>query len=196
MKHFDPTRLVLAAVLAVGAAASAMAEDFYRGKTINCVVPYNPGGGTDTFYQTFAPAWSRNIPGNPEIVIQHMAGAGGLKGNNHVYEQAKNDGMTVLCAPWLSLAQILGTEGARFRYDEMELIGGQQSNRVLIVKMDAGGGINTAMDLIGSEEFILGGLSPTSSQDLGNRSSFAALGVENYKYVPGFRGGAKIRAAF
>ena len=55
------------------------AADFYDGKTITIIVGFTPGG---TFDQ-IAPFYARNlpkfIPGRPNIVVQNMPGAGGVR---------------------------------------------------------------------------------------------------------------------
>lgn len=192
---FALSAAVVGAVAAFGAVPEAKAQ-FYKGKTIKCIIPYSPGGGTDTYYQTFAPHWAKNIPGKPEMVIQHMPGAGGLKANNFVYEKAKPDGFTVLCAPWLSMSQLIGRAGARFKYEEMGLVGGVQPTLVTVVRKDAvSGGIKSSKDIAKAKGIILGGLSAASNLDIRARLALSMIGAD-YRYVPGFRGGAKIRAAF
>jgi tripartite-type tricarboxylate transporter receptor subunit TctC len=68
----------------MSASASAQADaisDFYRGRTVNLVIGYPPGGGYDLYARTLA----RHIPGNPTIVVQNMPGAGSIKAANFLY---------------------------------------------------------------------------------------------------------------
>ena len=83
--------LVATAVLTAQARADGVV-DFYKGKQITLIVSYGPGGGYDSYSRLFAKHMSKYIPGNPTIVIQHMPGAGSLKGTNYIYNVAPRDG--------------------------------------------------------------------------------------------------------
>src|SRR5262245_13867525 len=85
--------LVLA--LALTAALPAQADevaDFYKGKRVNLIVSYGPGGGYDVYARVLARHIGRHIPGNPNIVVQNMPGAGSLRGANYIYNVAPKDG--------------------------------------------------------------------------------------------------------
>ena len=102
----------------------------------------------------------------------------------------------MLCAPWLSMSQLIGRAGARFKYEEMGLVGGVQPTLVTVVRKDAvSGGIKSSKDIAKAKGIILGGLSAASNLDIRARLALSMIGAD-YRYVPGFRGGAKIRAAF
>jgi tripartite-type tricarboxylate transporter receptor subunit TctC len=73
----------------------AHAEDFFEGKQIKVVVGSDPGGGYDTYARVLARHWSNHIPGKPQIIIQNMPGAGGLKAMNYVAQVGTKDGLTV-----------------------------------------------------------------------------------------------------
>jgi tripartite-type tricarboxylate transporter receptor subunit TctC len=75
--------------------APAQAQDFYQDKQIKLVVGSDPGGGYDTYARVLARHWSNHIPGKPQIVIQNMPGAGGLKTANFIAHVAPKDGLTV-----------------------------------------------------------------------------------------------------
>ncbi len=90
---------VLAVVL-VAVAASAMAQKF-PGKTIEWVVPYPPGGGTDTVARALAQTMSQSL-GQP-IVINNKPGAATNIGAEYL-ARAKNDGYTIMSADTATLA--------------------------------------------------------------------------------------------
>ena len=54
-------------------AASETAEEFFRGKQIQLVIGYNPGGPYDIYSRLAATLLPKYIPGNPRIVPQNMA---------------------------------------------------------------------------------------------------------------------------
>ena len=79
-KCYNPTmvsigRLAAAAVAFICAGTQAQAQtvsDFYRGRTVNLVIGYAPGGGYDLYARTLARHISRHIPGNPAIITKNM----------------------------------------------------------------------------------------------------------------------------
>ena len=54
-------------------------QTFYRGKTITFVVGVSPGGAYDVWARLIASHMSKHIPGNPQIIVQNMPGAGGTR---------------------------------------------------------------------------------------------------------------------
>ncbi|HEU4340397.1 MAG TPA: hypothetical protein VFU31_02385 [Candidatus Binatia bacterium] len=87
--------VALLVVLVLGTSAKAVAEDFYRGKTIRFIVGVAAGGGYDTYARAVARHISRHIPGNPATVVENMTGAGGLVAASYLYKQGKPDGLTM-----------------------------------------------------------------------------------------------------
>jgi tripartite-type tricarboxylate transporter receptor subunit TctC len=90
-------RVLAATVLAVilGAASQTRADDvadFYKGKRINLIVSYGTGGGYDVYARVLSRHMSKYIPGNPNIIVQNMPGAGSLRGTNFLYNVAPKDG--------------------------------------------------------------------------------------------------------
>jgi tripartite-type tricarboxylate transporter receptor subunit TctC len=59
-------------------------------------VPVAAGGVYSTFAQILERHLGRHIPGNPNIIVQHMPGAGGVNAANHVYNVAPKDGSTIV----------------------------------------------------------------------------------------------------
>lgn len=87
---------VLAALLAmIGAARSADVADFFRGKTVNVVVGYGPGGGYDLYARLLARYLGAHIPGNPSVVVQNMPGAAGMRAANYLFQSAPRDGTMI-----------------------------------------------------------------------------------------------------
>jgi tripartite-type tricarboxylate transporter receptor subunit TctC len=85
------TSLIVFGALAVHS-RQALARDFYQGKQITLVVASDPGGGYDAYARLLAMRLSEHIPGNPNIVIENMPGAGGLKAMNYIATVAPKDG--------------------------------------------------------------------------------------------------------
>ncbi|MBX9777265.1 MAG: hypothetical protein K2Y71_23050 [Xanthobacteraceae bacterium] len=91
MARFGAAFIMLVAALVATAQADEVA-DFYKGKRVNLIVSYGPGGGYDVYARVLARHIGRHIPGNPSIVVQNMPGAGSLRGANYLYNVAPRDG--------------------------------------------------------------------------------------------------------
>jgi tripartite-type tricarboxylate transporter receptor subunit TctC len=86
---------LVVASLGVAMPAAKAQQDFYRDKQIKLIVPSTPGGGYDAYARVLSRHWGKHIPGNPQVVLQHMPGAGGLKAANFIAHVAPKDGLTV-----------------------------------------------------------------------------------------------------
>ena len=90
--------LLLGVTPLCGALSSAQAQgadDFYKGKTVNVVVGASVGGGVDLFARLVARHLGKFIPGNPNVVVQNMPGAGSLTAAKHLYTIAPKDGLHI-----------------------------------------------------------------------------------------------------
>ena len=68
---------------------------FYQGKTITIIQGRSPGGTGDMRVRAVIPLLQKYIPGKPTIVSEFMSGGGGRKAANHMYRQARPDGLTI-----------------------------------------------------------------------------------------------------
>src|SRR5215510_5862121 len=82
-------------VLAGTAARADAVAEFYRGKQVNLIVGYGTGGGYDVYGRLIARHLGRHIPGEPNVVVQNMPGAGSLRAVNHLYNTAPKDGTAI-----------------------------------------------------------------------------------------------------
>ena len=97
-------RILLAATALVASFLHAPAQaqpvdDFYRGRNLMLVVGYGPGGGYDVYARVMARFIGRHVPGNPNVVVQNMPGAGSLLATNFLYNTAPKEGSTIGSAP-------------------------------------------------------------------------------------------------
>jgi len=188
--------LSLAASLAC-VASPARADDvadFYKGKRVNLIVSYGPGGGYDVYARVLAKYMSKYIPGNPTIVVQNMPGAGSTIATNHVYERAAPDGLTILYNSWDPLAQALGDQLLLARYDQFEYLGGTGDIRVNYARTDTvPGGIKAPRDIVKAESVILGALNKTDISGLLPKLALQVLGIK-HRMVVGYRGGRRAEA--
>src|SRR5688572_25984097 len=68
---------------------------YYQGKTVTIVVGTITGDLYDLYARAIALFMGKYIPGNPNIIVQNMPGAGHMIAANHVYNVAKPDGLTI-----------------------------------------------------------------------------------------------------
>ena len=138
--------MLTAALAVVPAAHPAQADDvaeFYKGKQVNLIVGYGPGGGYDIYARVLARHLSRFIPGNPSIVVQNMPGAGSLRAVNYLYNVAPKDGSAIAMfsrnMPLLGL--LGGNANAQFDPRRFTWLGSSSSflndAYILIVRKDA-----------------------------------------------------------
>jgi tripartite-type tricarboxylate transporter receptor subunit TctC len=103
-------------------ALQAQTDPFFKGKTIRLI------GGSGGFYESWARIIARHmgkhIPGNPNIVVQPMLGAGSLIAANYVYNVAKPDGLTLgMFLNTIYLDQLVGRKEVQFSVEKFGWIG-------------------------------------------------------------------------
>ena len=102
---------------------------FYQGKTIQIIVGAKAGDTYDLYPRLVAEFMSKHIPGNPNIIIQNVAGAAGLIGTNQVYNLAKPDGLTLgAIYPALYFEQLAKRPEAKFDWTKFIWIGSTVSS--------------------------------------------------------------------
>jgi tripartite-type tricarboxylate transporter receptor subunit TctC len=124
MKHKSVRTIAIALLMLPVVSNRALANDFYRGKTIRFIVGYAAGGGYDTYTRAIARHIGEHIPGNPSAVVENMPGAGSLVLANYMSNKAEPNGLTV--GIWNSqfvLLHALGDNNVRFDPREVEWIG-------------------------------------------------------------------------
>lgn len=172
------------------------AAQYYKGKTITILVGFSAGGGVDTSNRVLANHLGKHIPGNPKVIVRNMPGGSSTKAHNFVFEKANKDGQTIIAGPWFPISQLAGAPGIRFKYQDFTLLGGMKPAGYLnYVRADAvPGGVKSAADLKNAKNLRIAGQNPFNSFDLYARLSLDLMGFK-YRYVPGYRGSSKIRAA-
>jgi tripartite-type tricarboxylate transporter receptor subunit TctC len=190
------TGLIAIAVLAALAQGAHAADPYFKGKTVNLIVGFEPGGGVDLTARTMAEFIGKFVPGNPTFVVQNMPGASAMKAHNYIYEVAKPDGLNLLYSPWFPVTQILAQPGANFKYQDYALVGAFRSSGFLIYARNdiVPGGFTRAADIVKAPALKFAGQTPFNTYDLLGRLSLELLNVR-YNYVTGYRGSAGIRAA-
>ena len=95
----------------------ALAEGFYQGKTLTVIVGTDVGGGFDVYGRAVARHMHKHLPGQPNVVVQNMPGAGSMKAAEYLYGIAPRDGTVIAIVFPAALIEPVMAEAGRFRYD-------------------------------------------------------------------------------
>jgi tripartite-type tricarboxylate transporter receptor subunit TctC len=117
----------------------AMAQaPFYAGKTITIIAGTKAGDVYDTYARLFAEHLPKYIPGNPNIIVQNMPGAGSMIAANHLYSVSSPDGLTIgAIFPALYFDQIVGRKEVQYDWAKFIWIGSPvTSNHLLYMRAD------------------------------------------------------------
>lgn len=146
---------------ATSAQADAVSE-FYSGKTITLISAGSAGGAHGQYAQLIAPHISKHIPGNPNIIIQYMTGAGGNRAMNYLFNVPPDDG-TYLGVPLqvLVFSPRIGVSGIKYEPAKAHYLGGADVIRNVVTVMKASG-IETLEDA--KQKEVLMGASGKSAQ--------------------------------
>ena len=116
--------VVCAAAMAATEAPAQTPEEFYRGKTIDFVIGYPPGGSNDVWGRLIARHLGRHVPGKPNVVPKNMPGAGSFLAVNQIFNVLPKDGTIIgIGAPTMALDERLGSQGVRFKTAELNWLG-------------------------------------------------------------------------
>jgi tripartite-type tricarboxylate transporter receptor subunit TctC len=185
------------AALAASQAPAETVEDFYRGKRLTLTVGYGPGGGYDVFARLLARHLGRFIPGNPQILVQNMPGAGSLIAANYLYAIAPKDGTAFgLFARDMPLLGLLG-HNANVQFDPRKFnwLGSSsdfsEDAYVMIVRTDAPVKSVAEMRRPGGPVMVLGGTADGATGGDVPRILQEALGL-NMKLILGYRDSAAV----
>src|SRR6266571_5862489 len=185
------TRFVLAAgCLLVTCAPSAAdpVDDFYRGKTITIYVGTGIGAGAVSAYpMALAPVIKKYIPGNPNVVVSHMPGAGGIKAASFIESVGPQDGTAwgfitrgFMLAPLLKLPQ------ADFQPAKFNWIGSPARTVSMGVVWNAWTPVRTIQDVM-QLEVVVGATSIAQDTGIYPRALNYIAGTK-FKIVTGYAG--------
>jgi tripartite-type tricarboxylate transporter receptor subunit TctC len=174
--------------LTFGLSAPAAAQNDFPNHTIELLVPYQPGGGTDGLARAFADASRKHM--SQSMVIVNRPGAGGAIGWTEVIN-AKPDGykLAVLTVELLTLPH-LGL--AKFNYDDFQPIAQLNADPAAItVKADSP--FNTIEEFLAAAKKDPGGVRVGNSGN-GSIWHLAAAALEDktgakFNHIP-FQGAA------
>jgi tripartite-type tricarboxylate transporter receptor subunit TctC len=186
--------LVAGAVAAFGAAGvpSAHAADaaYFAGKTMKIVIPFGFGGTYGKYARVFADHLPAHLPGTPNIIVQEMPGAGGVKAMNFAYNVMPKDGLNLLepidtCV----IVQLMQADKVRYDVRKFTWLGSSnQTNNVMVIRTDAPG--HSVEALMKGAKAIMGSTGPGSDGTIFPRLAAGLLGFTGMKVISGYKGSA------
>ena len=187
--------LAILALFAVwpGAALSQQAvEEFYRGRKIDLVIGYSPGGTYDLYARLVARHLGRHIPGKPLIVPRNMPGAGSRTAATFVASIAPRDGSVLATADQsLALQQAAGDNRIKFDTTKFIYIGNPNVENNTTVTWHASG-VKTIEDA--KRRTVTMGATGGSTSSQYPKAMNALLGTR-FKIILGYPGGNDINLA-
>jgi len=159
--------LALAAAVIIQLASSpatsgAQSAPFYKDKTIRIIVGFTSGGLYDQYARLLARYMGKHLPGNPNVIVQNMPGAGSIIATNYVSSVAKPDGLTLgMVGSGIYLDQLLGVKEAQYDVGKMPFIG-SVDQRDLLMYMRADAPWKSVEDILNAKELPKCGATGTS----------------------------------
>lgn len=189
-------RTVAAAVLAAVPATMAWAQspaEFYKGKNVDMFVGYSSGGGYDVYARLVARHIGKHIPGNPNVTVKNMPGAGSLALANQLYNAMPKDGTAFgIIGRGAAFDPLFGNKAAKFDAAKFNWIG-SANNEVSVCVAWKDSGVTKFEDLQ-TKELVVGGTGPSADTDQFPRILNSVLGTK-FKIVTGYPGGNDVSLA-
>jgi tripartite-type tricarboxylate transporter receptor subunit TctC len=185
----------VAAGLASALAGSVAAQEFYAGKTVTLVVANTPGSGYDAYGRLLSRHMAKYIPGKPNIIVQHMPGAGSVKATEYTAIVAPKDGTLFTLVMPGALVEPLTGDSKKYRYDPTKLahIGTMDSGTRLCMTFE-NSKVRSMADAR-KETAVMAATAPASSS-YDYAYFLNALAGTKFKVVTGYKGpGAMFLAA-
>ncbi len=169
--------------------------DFYRGQTITILVGHSAGGGFDTYARLIGRHLGKYIPGNPNIIVTNMPGAGTMISVNQMYNSGPKDGTLISSFDGgIVTQQLYKTASVKFDLTKLFYLGAPDSFRY-IMAVTKQSGLTKFDEILGSnpKEVKIGATPNTGIEH-------ASLLIRNVlagkvKMVSGYKGTAEIQMA-
>ena len=180
--------ILVAFLLLVSTSAHAQ-SNFYQGKHILLIVGAGPGGMGDLRAKALAAGLTRNLPGNPPFVFQYMAGGGGRRAANQIFNNSKPDGLTLLRVTSSIIPYaVLGESGVQYDIDKFNYLGATEHQLYYMFVTRKGAGINSLEKLRNTPGIRIGSNPVGHTGYLQARMLTYLLDMKDPKIVPGYEG--------
>ncbi|PJF08047.1 tripartite tricarboxylate transporter substrate-binding protein [Pseudorhodobacter sp. MZDSW-24AT] len=186
---------LVAGAVALGLAGPAAADVDFSGQTIEWIIPFSAGGGSDTWARFNAPLLSKYLPGNPVVVVVNEPGGGSTKGTNLFAARAKPDGLTILgTSASTQFPYLLGDPRVRYEYKDWKIAMAGPTGGVVYTTPNLGLTGPQDIAMLKDKELVYASQGATSL-DLVPLLGFRLMGF-NVQHVFGFKGRGDGRLSF
>ena len=194
MKRWVVIVMALICMVAFTATDGNAAADF-SGKTIDWIIPFKVGGGSDVWARLYAPFFTKYLPGNPTVVVKNMPGGGSITGGNFFEQRVKNDDpFTVFGSSGsTSFPYLLGNSKVKYDFAKYKIVFASPTGGAAYIK--PGLGVKSAADLKGFTGELQYASQGATSLDIVPLLAFDMLGLK-VKAVFGYDGRGAGRVAF
>jgi tripartite-type tricarboxylate transporter receptor subunit TctC len=187
--HFALAILVCGTISAFFWPEAFAQTPYYQGKTITIVRGGEPGGSGDMQARALIPFLGKNIPGNPNITIENMPGAAGMKAVNYIYSTAKPDGLTITAVgSGLAAGPVLGLPGAKYDIDKLIYLGSTEHGDPYVFLSRKEAGFDSLEKLRAASGVRIGAQTVGHAVYISGRIFAYLLGLKDPKIVVGFGG--------
>jgi tripartite-type tricarboxylate transporter receptor subunit TctC len=181
--------LVAVVYLALGVNLALSQTPFYQDKTITVVLGGPPGGSADMRTKSVTSLLRKHIPGNPILIVQYMAAGGGRQAANHVYRNARPDGLTIgSMGAALVTNAVLGVTGVQYDIDKFHYLGTPDSAQHYIFITNRKAGLTSLEKLRSATGVRIGSQSVGHPVYITGRLFGYYLGLKEPKFVTGYTG--------
>jgi len=178
-------------------------EVSFAGKTVQWIIPFPRGGGTDTWARVYAPYLEKYLPGKPKVVVKNApGGAVGRKLTDEVnidvvnefHRRAQPDGLTPLGTAGSTIfAYLLGDKRVQYDFKDWHIILASPVGGIVYISPATG--VKTLRDLKDFQGTLsFAAIGPTSA-DIVPLLAFEILGLD-VKTLFAFKGRGPARLAF
>ncbi len=182
------------AFTAAPAFAQANVAKFYKGKTVTIYVGFSAGGGYDLYARVLSRFMGKHIPGNPNMVVKNLTGAGSIRLTNALYNTFPKDG-TVMgeIGRGIPTEPLFGNKKAKFEATKFTWIG-SMNNEVSTCVAWHTVPVNTWEDMV-TRGMVVGGVGRGADTDAFPIALNNIVGTK-LRLITGYPGGADINLAY
>ncbi len=164
-----------------------------EGRALTIIVGTAPGGSYDLYARIASRHFGKYLPGNPNVVVQYMAGANSRAMARHIYAIAPRDGSTLgMPLNTMPLSQMLEPKTTEFNAAEFNWIGAVASPANVLITWHTSG--VTTIEEARQKEITIGATSAGTSQDIYPALANNLVGTK-FRIVMGYRASTEVNVA-
>lgn len=175
-----------ALALSIGMVGAGHAEEVsFEGQTVELMVNFAAGGGTDTAARLVAPFVAKHLPGEPDLIVTNRAGAGGTAAVEYLIDSLPPDGRHVGYFAGTPIRWALGLQQVPEGTGDLPFVAARSVNQIFVMRLDADLSFDTAPGY--DRPLFMAMNSPDNHVAIRARMLSEALGIEKFEIITGYR---------